>query len=246
MLTTDQERVLVRTKDLEITRRVEALLASFPAHLSEQWKTLEINFPPRAAYRLMKIQVGELTLRPFRYSDASMWRYLRELDQAVIQRREALPYGSVFVDPPFTQWLRMGRQAMRQGTAITLAITWKNMVIGYVSANPLWRGAVNQTTVGYWVASPYSCRGVAGLALAALLDFLHTELLFNRVEVLIEPNNVPSLRLVKRLNLANEGLRARALCIENVYRDHLVFVSLAENLPVAGFVEEWFGSYRGL
>ena len=56
----------------------------------------------------------------------------------------------------------------------------------------------------------------------------------HRVEVNIRPENTPSLRVVEKLQLREEGLRPRYLHIDGDWRDHRCFAVHAEEVADTG------------
>ena len=60
----------------------------------------------------------------------------------------------------------------------------------------------------------------------------------NRLEVNIRPENGPSLAVVRKLGLREEGLRRRLLHIDGDWRDHVSFALLAEDAP-GGVLARW-------
>ena len=60
----------------------------------------------------------------------------------------------------------------------------------------------------------------------------------HRIEVNIRPENGPSLRVVEKLGLRDEGLRERYLHIQGRWADHRTFAVTAEELP-DGLLGRW-------
>jgi ribosomal-protein-alanine N-acetyltransferase len=50
----------------------------------------------------------------------------------------------------------------------------------------------------------------------------------HRVEIDIRPENLPSLRVVEKLGLRQEGLKERFIHIDGAWRDHKIFAITAE------------------
>ncbi len=60
-------------------------------------------------------------------------------------------------------------------------------------------------------------------AMAAIVNYGFTELMLNRVEALIGPDNEPSLRLAKGLGFVEEGRLRSHYFVDGVYHDSLMF-----------------------
>jgi ribosomal-protein-alanine N-acetyltransferase len=82
---------------------------------------------------------------------------------------------------------------------------------------------------GYMVGRPYLRRGYATEALQLILRFAFRTLKLHRVEANIQPDNAPSLALVKRAGFRLEGYSPRFLKIRGRWRDHERWAILAEN-----------------
>ena len=95
-----------------------------------------------------------------------------------------------------------------------------NAPMGQVSLNQIIRGPLQQCFLGYWIASAYAGRGFMNLGLQLALRHAFTTLKLHRVEANIQPDNVPSLRLVKRLGFRLEGFSPKYLQIAGRWADH--------------------------
>jgi ribosomal-protein-alanine N-acetyltransferase len=58
------------------------------------------------------------------------------------------------------------------------------------------------------------------------------------VEVSMRPENAPSRRVAEKLAFRYEGERREYLHIDGAWRDHLVYVLLAGDIP-EGVLERW-------
>jgi ribosomal-protein-alanine N-acetyltransferase len=102
---------------------------------------------------------------------------------------------------------------------------------GAVTVAGLTRGAYDGAHVGYWLDREVAGRGVVPLALALALDHCFGPVGLHRVEANVRPENAASLRVVRKLGFAQEGLHRRYLFIDEAWRDHLSFALLAEDSP---------------
>lgn len=169
-------------------------------------------------------------LRPLSVSDESAWQGLRLADDARLRPWEAtLPAGSGEVLSAFRPHVReQGRQA-RHGDAMPFVVEVDGVLAGQLSVAPIQWGSARSATLGYWIGSPWAGRGVTTLAVAMALDHLLGEGVgLHRVEINIRPENVPSLAVVGKLGLREEGLRRRLLHIDGAWADHRSFAVTSE------------------
>jgi ribosomal-protein-alanine N-acetyltransferase len=64
-------------------------------------------------------------------------------------------------------------------------------------------------------------------ALKPIIDYGFNQMKLNRIEALIAPNNIPSLKLIKHFNFKEEGLLKNHYLKDGVYEDSLFFGLLA-------------------
>lgn len=102
--------------------------------------------------------------------------------------------------------------------------------VGEVSLGSVQRGPFQMAYLGYWIDQDRAGRGLVPEGVVLLMREAFEELRLHRLEAAIVPRNAPSLRVVEKLGLREEGLAERFLQIQGVYEDHLRF---------AITVEEW-------
>ncbi|MCA8938921.1 MAG: GNAT family N-acetyltransferase [Planctomycetes bacterium] len=73
--------------------------------------------------------------------------------------------------------------------------------VGHVAFNPrhLW------CALGYWVAEPYSGRGVVTEATRQMIEISFERFGMHRIEILCRPTNIASRRVAEKLGFVEEG-----------------------------------------
>jgi ribosomal-protein-alanine N-acetyltransferase len=102
-------------------------------------------------------------------------------------------------------------------------------IVGAINFFDLEGGIVQAACVGYYVGAPFAGRGYMTEALGLALRHAFVRLGLHRVEADIEPDNVASIRLVRRLGFTREGLSRRYLKLRGRWRDHERWAILAED-----------------
>jgi [ribosomal protein S5]-alanine N-acetyltransferase len=102
-------------------------------------------------------------------------------------------------------------------------------IVGSIGLFLIERKALQSGTTGYMVGRPHLRRGYATEALQLILRFAFRTLKLHRVEANIQPDNAPSLALVKRVGFKREGYSPRFVKIRGRWRDHERWAILAEN-----------------
>jgi RimJ/RimL family protein N-acetyltransferase len=85
--------------------------------------------------------------------------------------------------------------------------------------------------IGYWMAAEWRRRGIGARATRMLAVWALTRLGLERVELLANPLNEPSLRLAERAGFTREGTLRRYRRRHGVREDLVMFSMLAEDLP---------------
>lgn len=102
-------------------------------------------------------------------------------------------------------------------------------VMGAVTLSQIFYGPLQSAYMGYYIGAPYAGRGYMGEGVALALDHAFGALGLHRVEANIQPGNLASLALVRRLGFTREGYSRRYLFIDGDWRDHERFAMLAED-----------------
>jgi len=93
-------------------------------------------------------------------------------------------------------------------------------LVGVINLNEIVRGSFQSAYLGYYAFEPHARRGFMTEGLALVLRRAFGELGLHRVEANIQPENAPSIALVRRLGFRREGFSPRYLKIAGRWRDH--------------------------
>ena len=103
---------------------------------------------------------------------------------------------------------------------------------GLINVSEIVRGNFQSAYLGYYAFTPHAGHGFMREGLAAVVAIAFTRLRLHRLEANIQPDNIPSARLVQSLNFRLEGHSPRYLKIARSWRDHDRWALTAE---------EWLG-----
>ena len=82
----------------------------------------------------------------------------------------------------------------------------------------------HEVKLGYTLSADHQGKGYATEALEALVKYLHQHLGKTRFIALIAPNNLPSIRLVKRLGFVQLDIEKEVKLQEDEYPEDLLFI----------------------
>jgi [ribosomal protein S5]-alanine N-acetyltransferase len=102
-------------------------------------------------------------------------------------------------------------------------------IVGAIELSQIARGNFRSAYLGYQIGAPFARRGYMREGLATVLNLAFGRLGLHRVEANIQPGNVASIRLVKRLSFRREGLSRKYLKVGGRWRDHERWALLGED-----------------
>ncbi len=195
----------------------------------------------------VRVECGNLALRPISRRDKREWLQLRQQNAAWLAPWEASnpdPNGSL---PQFAEMVRSLNRQAKLATALPWIITEVQpgrpapVIVGQLTVSSIVWGSAMMATLGYWVDQASAGRGIAPTAVAMATDHCFRALGLHRMEINIRPENSASLRVVEKLGFRDEGLRPRYLHINGSWADHRSFALTAEEVP-DGLLPGWLES----
>jgi ribosomal-protein-alanine N-acetyltransferase len=139
------------------------------------------------------------------------------------------PWSSPFIDEAgFQQWLEVAGGANHAGLVARLIETEE--VVGVVNISQIVMGAFQSGYLGYYGSVQSAGRGLMTEAVHAAAHFAFATLGLHRLEANIQPGNVRSIDLVRRLGFRKEGFSPKYLKIDGQWRDHERWAILADEM----------------
>jgi ribosomal-protein-alanine N-acetyltransferase len=180
------------------------------------------------------IPAGRLELRELRRRDVRAWREVRARNLAWLSPWEAtVPPESGEKIPSYGEMVARFRAEARAGRMIPWAMSLDGSLVGQVTVGGITLGSLRAGHIGYWIDSRVAGRGVTPMAVAMAIDHCLRTLRLHRIEIVIRPENTPSLRVVQKLGMRHEGVRPAFLHIDGAWRDHEVYALTAEEAPAS-------------
>lgn len=97
-----------------------------------------------------------------------------------------------------------------------------DQLLGMVAINELYH-TFNMASLGYWIGDIHHRKGIAKKALEALVEFCFAQLKVTRLEIVCDPDNVPSQRLVEACGATFEAEAANRYIFSGKPKTGLVY-----------------------
>lgn len=179
------------------------------------------------------LQRGLLRLRPIRRTDAADLRRVQLRNRAWLG-----PWEATSPDPRMVMSyggaVRVFRREAREGRMLPFVLEVDGLVRGQVNVSNITWGSTRNGAVGYWIDEEVAGHGYMPLAVALVVDHCLGPVGLHRIEAAVRPENGPSLAVMRKLGMREEGLRLRYIHIDGQWRDHRTFAVTAEELPPGG------------
>lgn len=174
-----------------------------------------------SALSVPRVQGPAVVLRPFEESDidavleASFDRSITDVTTVPVVPDSGLA----------GEWLARQHQRAATGRGYSFAVEANEECVGQIG---LWLRDRDQgrATVGYWIRPTRRGQGYALSALRTLTEWAWNLADLHRLQLHIDPTNVPSLRTAERAGYAREGLLRSWQKIGDEHRDMLVYSGL--------------------
>jgi ribosomal-protein-alanine N-acetyltransferase len=200
------------------------------------------DLPETAACRGIVTKLAQLSRHRRRRSTLPPVRVIRPLERgdapelaALLARNRAFlaPFEPQRSDRFFTlpgQEARLDEieERRRTGTGDVYAILDADEIAGTISLSNLVRGAFQSANVGYWVDRERNGRGLASLALEAIVAEAFGRIGLHRLEAGTLVDNVASQRVLEKNGFSRIGLAHRYLHIAGAWRDHVLYQRVAD------------------
>lgn len=110
------------------------------------------------------------------------------------------------------------------GTAVPLVIVdGGGAVVGTLTLASIIRGAFQSCSVGYWLAESSQGRGLATAALREATDIAFSDLRLHRVQAETLTHNLPSQRVLQRVDFQQYGQAPSYMHIAGQWQDNLLY-----------------------
>ena len=173
--------------------------------------------------RNISLTNGIITLRPYREEDAdSLFEAARE---SIPEMTPWMPWcHRDYSIQESRDWITSCFENWDQGSAYGFAITdvSTSRYLGGCGLNGIHREP-NIANLGYWVRTSATQKGVATAATLLLANFGINELKLNRIEIVVDVDNIASKRVAEKSGATREGILRNRLAQHGKPTDAVMF-----------------------
>ncbi len=173
-----------------------------------------------------------LLLRPAISADFAEWVALRQASRRFLEPWEPIWPADDLTRAAFRRRVRRAEDEIASDAAYPFLIRRAddNTLLGGLTLGLIRRGVAQSGTLGYWIGEPHAGRGYMTRAVRVMARFAFATLRLRRIEAACVPTNAASIRVLEKVGFVREGLAREYLCIDGVWKDHLLFALLERDL----------------
>ncbi len=102
-------------------------------------------------------------------------------------------------------------------------------IAGAINLSQIFRAGFQNAYLGYYVGEKYAGKGFATEAIGLIIKLAFEDLNLHRIEANIQPQNLPSIAVVKKNGFAKEGFSPKYLQVDGIWCDHERWTIINEN-----------------
>lgn len=191
-----------------------------------------------ADYRSINLRTARLTLRPMNANDAEAFKHFHQVNVDHFQRWMPTNHQRMGSDEAFEEFLERSETGYANGSGFRLiGVADDGRIAGVFALSEIVRRAFENAYGGWRVSCEFLRQGIGTEGVNGLLDLAFspypTGFGLHRVQANIQPTNLPSIALARKVGFREEGLAKSYLNIDGAWRDHLMFAKTAEEHPSA-------------
>lgn len=102
-------------------------------------------------------------------------------------------------------------------------------IAGSINLSQIFRGNFKNAYLGYYLAETFTRKGYMTEAVRLILRFAFKDLKLHRLEANVQPDNTPSIAVLRKTGFTKEGFSPKYLKIGGRWRDHERWAIIAED-----------------
>jgi len=172
----------------------------------------------------MKIEVGEVFIRSYEYSDKeALVKYANNHNVSRLLR-DQFPYPYTNSDAKI--WLK---HACNQNPETNFVIANEEELIGAIGINLQYDVYKYSAELGYWIGELFWGKGIASAAVRAMTDFAFKNFLLNRIYANVFEGNFASEKVLLKAGFVKEATLKKAVFKGGKFIDQYIYAILKED-----------------
>lgn len=135
----------------------------------------------------------------------------------------SMDFHGPWIQPPITSADFLGLLNRMEDQNFKAFSVWKmqpRTLTGMIHLSQIIHGFFQNAFLSYWIGKSYEGRGWMSEAMRLALHCAFEDLYLHRLEANIQPGNLSSIALVKRLGFVKEGFSEKYLKVDGEWKDH--------------------------
>lgn len=185
---------------------------------------------------LLEYETKHLSLKVIKQDQAAQVLdfYLR--DKELFEKYEIDRLPDFYTTKFQKQVLAFENKMMKQGSMYRFYVFRREdpqQIIGTISFHHISQGYFSSCEIGYKFSSEFHHRGYAAEAMRKIAGLIFDELGLHRIVAWVQPDNVPSIRLLERVGFQREGICRDYLKLHGEWTDHVQYSLLSSDYSSA-------------
>ncbi len=177
------------------------------------------------------IESQRVIIRHPKRRDWKAWVNLRRESYGFLQKWE--PYWSLNQcnKSNYMRQLKLQRTKAAYDQAYSFLCFEKHnkVLLGGINISNIQRGVIQTCNIGYWLGEKNTGKGYMQESIKALIPYIYEQLKIHRIQAFTLEDNIPSRKLIEKVNFKKEGVLREAMQINNEWRDHVIYSLLLDD-----------------
>lgn len=148
---------------------------------------------------------------------------IEDLTEFTELNKASLDFHEGLVNPPLDQKTFTGyinKNECPENECFLICSIKTDEIAGAINFSQIFRAGFQNAYLGYYVGEKFAGKGFATEAIELIIKFAFEELNLHRIEANIQPQNLPSIAVVKKNGFVKEGFSLKYLQVDGIWCDH--------------------------
>lgn len=146
--------------------------------------------------------------------------------------KESVDFHKGLVNPPLNQKTfseYLAKNELPENECFLICSVETDEIAGAINLSQIFRGGFQNAYLGYYLGERFAGKGFATEAIKLIISFAFEKLNLHRIEANIQPQNLASIKVVKKNGFVKEGFSLKYLQVDGIWCDHERWAILNKN-----------------